>query len=258
MFWSRTSYLGHEQQGIVRGPRCRRRPVLLVRGGNDPAPPGDARRVGGSTVTQALDLSAQLLRRSDMLRARSEQARATASSRRATAREKAGKRRRRPCRPPYAAGSVFGVESGSGDSARLDSQRFEAVRVQSRALRQTSAETRVRAQTTRDQARNGRSQRQILRDSAFARLLAKMGTMSVIEQAKGIIIAQQGCGPDEAFDLLRLASQRANVKLRVLAAELVEQAASRGRGDGDKVTPIALGATKDLRPRTPDTATSRA
>jgi hypothetical protein len=41
----------------------------------------------------------------------------------------------------------------------------------------------------RDQARNGRSQRQILHDPAFARLLAKTATMSVIEQAKGIIIA---------------------------------------------------------------------
>ena len=30
----------------------------------------------------------------------------------------------------------------------------------------------------------------------------------MIEQAKGILIAQTGCEPDEAFDMLRQASQR--------------------------------------------------
>lgn len=48
-----------------------------------------------------------------------------------------------------------------------------------------------------------------------------------IDQAKGILMAQQGCGPDEAFDLLRQASQHRNVKLRTLAAEIVERARSR-------------------------------
>jgi GAF domain-containing protein len=46
--------------------------------------------------------------------------------------------------------------------------------------------------------------------------------MPVIEQAKGILMAQQGCGPDEAFDLLRRASQRFNVPVRVLAARLAD------------------------------------
>ena len=72
----------------------------------------------------------------------------------------------------------------------------------------------------------GRSQREILHDSAFARLQARLETMPVIEQAKGIVMAQNRCGPDEAFDLLRRASQRANVKISVLAAHLVEQIAS--------------------------------
>jgi len=47
--------------------------------------------------------------------------------------------------------------------------------------------------------------------------------MPVIEQAKGIVMAQQRCGPDEAFDLLRRASQRFNVKISVLAAQMIEQ-----------------------------------
>jgi GAF domain-containing protein len=46
----------------------------------------------------------------------------------------------------------------------------------------------------------------------------------VIEQAKGILMAQHGCDPDEAFDLLRRASQRFNVRVRVLAARLAHGA----------------------------------
>lgn len=50
--------------------------------------------------------------------------------------------------------------------------------------------------------------------------------MPVIEQAKGVLMAQHRCGPDEAFDLLRRASQHANVKVSVLATRIVEQVAS--------------------------------
>src|SRR5262245_7689766 len=44
-----------------------------------------------------------------------------------------------------------------------------------------------------------------------------MATTAVIEQAKGIMMAQQGCGPEQAFDLLRHASQRANLKVHLMA-----------------------------------------
>lgn len=43
----------------------------------------------------------------------------------------------------------------------------------------------------------------------------------VIDQAKGMLMAQQGCDADGAFSLLRQASQNRNVKLRDLAAEIV-------------------------------------
>jgi AmiR/NasT family two-component response regulator len=65
-----------------------------------------------------------------------------------------------------------------------------------------------------------------LHDSAFARLQAKLDTMPVIEQAKGIVMAEQRCAPDEAFDLLRQISQQFNVKVHVLAAQIVEHVAS--------------------------------
>jgi AmiR/NasT family two-component response regulator len=74
----------------------------------------------------------------------------------------------------------------------------------------------------------------MLHDSAFARLQARLDSMPVIEQAKGIVMAQNRCGPEQAFDLLRRASQRANVKVSVLAERIVQQVASpHGNGDAD-------------------------
>jgi GAF domain-containing protein len=43
----------------------------------------------------------------------------------------------------------------------------------------------------------------------------------LIGQAKGILMARQSISADEAFDILRRASQRANWKLRDIAADLV-------------------------------------
>jgi AmiR/NasT family two-component response regulator len=47
---------------------------------------------------------------------------------------------------------------------------------------------------------------------------------SVIDQAKGLVRAWRCCSEDEAFRALTEASQRANVKVRRLSAELVELA----------------------------------
>lgn len=55
------------------------------------------------------------------------------------------------------------------------------------------------------------------------RALESRGT---IEQAKGILIAREGCGPDEAFDMLVRASQRENRKLRAVAEDLVALSSS--------------------------------
>jgi GAF domain-containing protein len=55
---------------------------------------------------------------------------------------------------------------------------------------------------------------------------AAMESRSVIEQAKGVIMAQNRCDAQRAFDILRRASQGRNVKLRDLAHELVAQVAS--------------------------------
>ena len=51
-----------------------------------------------------------------------------------------------------------------------------------------------------------------------------MESRAVIEQAKGILMAQRRCSAAEDFDLLVAASQRQNVKLRLLAEQVVEGA----------------------------------
>jgi ANTAR domain len=66
----------------------------------------------------------------------------------------------------------------------------------------------------------------LIQESAYARLLARLETMPVIEQAKGIIMAQSRCGDAHAFDLLRRASQRSNVPVRELAAQIVAKTAA--------------------------------
>ncbi len=45
---------------------------------------------------------------------------------------------------------------------------------------------------------------------------------SLIEQAKGVIMAQRRCDADTAFDVLITASQRENVKLRLVAQRVVD------------------------------------
>ncbi|GGC55195.1 ANTAR domain-containing protein [Hoyosella rhizosphaerae] len=46
---------------------------------------------------------------------------------------------------------------------------------------------------------------------------------AVIEQAKGILMGQHHCSPDEAFQILRQMSQATNEKLRDVAAALVKE-----------------------------------
>jgi len=57
-------------------------------------------------------------------------------------------------------------------------------------------------------------------------------TRGMIEQAKGIIIAEQGGSADEAFQLLVTASQRSHMKLHDVATGLVERARDRAAAGG--------------------------
>lgn len=49
-----------------------------------------------------------------------------------------------------------------------------------------------------------------------------LSSRSVIDQAIGIVMAHRKCDPEAAFATLRMISQRRNIKLRTVAAELVD------------------------------------
>lgn len=72
-------------------------------------------------------------------------------------------------------------------------------------------------------------QRDLLRKSIIARMHARLESQPTIEQAKGILMAQTGCDADQAFDVLRRASQRTNVTVRALAADIVARTVSAHR-----------------------------
>jgi hypothetical protein len=92
----------------------------------------------------------------------------------------------------------------------------------------------TKMQIVRQRISAGRSRRELLHASAYARLQARLDSMPVIEQAKGILMAQTGCGAEQAFDMLRQASQRSNVKVRDLADDIVGRAAASASNGGSK------------------------
>ena len=62
-------------------------------------------------------------------------------------------------------------------------------------------------------------------DHEAVAIVSRLESMPLIERAKGIIMAQSHCGHSQAFDLLRRASQRSNVPVRDLAAQIVAKTA---------------------------------
>jgi hypothetical protein len=52
-------------------------------------------------------------------------------------------------------------------------------------------------------------------------LRAALTSRAAIDQAIGILMAQQRCTAEQAFEILRTASQNRNVKLRHVAADIV-------------------------------------
>jgi AmiR/NasT family two-component response regulator len=127
------------------------------------------------------------------------------------------------------------MDAGSGAISRLHAAQLE-FDAQARRFE----DVRARLQASMDRFQDGRPPLEKLQYSAFARLQARLDTMPVIEQAKGILMAQNRCGPDEAYQLLRRASQRANVKISVLAARMVEQIAAAQPQPASKSAPASV------------------
>ena len=89
------------------------------------------------------------------------------------------------------------MDAGPGDRLLRVASRLRVARLEFDAQTRRLEDNRARLQETFDLLRKGRPQREMLRDSAFARMQAKIDTMPVIEQAKGILMAQNRCGPEE-------------------------------------------------------------
>ena len=114
-----------------------------------------------------------------------------------------------------------------GDTGRApEADRLEALSLRAQRAWRNALVLCGRAQTIRAM-RTQVSAKELLNVSPLARLHARAATMPVIEQAKGILMARQGCGEDEAFELLRRASQRSNTPIRVLAERIVENVPQR-------------------------------
>ncbi|GAB2756310.1 GAF and ANTAR domain-containing protein [Streptomyces bullii] len=70
-----------------------------------------------------------------------------------------------------------------------------------------------------------------------ADLETAMQSRSIIDQAIGVIMGQQRCTADEAFTILRKASQHRNVKLRDLCARLITDISGSPPGSGTPLRP---------------------
>ena len=94
-----------------------------------------------------------------------------------------------------------------------------------RANAQRLSEARQRLTEVRARWQTQRTLREASHESAYARLLARFQSQPIIEQAKGILMAESHCSADQAFEILRKASQRENVPVREIAARIVRRAA---------------------------------
>ncbi|WP_250444061.1 ANTAR domain-containing response regulator [Actinotalea sp. C106] len=78
-----------------------------------------------------------------------------------------------------------------------------------------------------------RQRRELTRHSVED-LRTALDTRAVIDQALGVLMARDRCSADQAMDVLRKEASRRQVKLRTLAARIVEQVSGRPAQDGTR------------------------
>jgi hypothetical protein len=135
--------------------------------------------------------------------------------------------------------------------------RLTAARAELEVSATRLAESRAHLSATRERWATSRDRRSVLHESAYARLLARFESQPVIEQAKGILMAESHCTPDEAFDLLRRVSQRQNIKVRDLAADIVDRAISGRTWRTNRPAPGLTRSEVGARARQPPEVTVR-
>lgn len=74
---------------------------------------------------------------------------------------------------------------------------------------------------------------------------------SVIDQAKGMLMAVEGCDADRAFELLRIASANSNIKLHTVAHQLVALASGAGLRRSEELRTDVLAFLEGLHPGRP-------
>ncbi|MFG3150932.1 ANTAR domain-containing response regulator [Streptomyces sp. NPDC048219] len=85
-----------------------------------------------------------------------------------------------------------------------------------------------------------RSERLTVLQEEVEQLRRALATRPVIDQARGVLMALHACTPDEAWDILRDASQLSNTKLRTVAAAVT----AGTRGDGPPPPPEVRSALR--------------
>src|SRR5215472_16461783 len=121
------------------------------------------------------------------------------------------------------------AQPAADPGCHLAHARAQAAAARAIELRQQTEQVLAKTQIIADAWRERWSspvRRDLLQRSEYARLLARLETMPVIERAKGIIMAHSRCGEAEAFDILRRASQQSNLPVRDLAARITAKAAA--------------------------------
>ena len=108
---------------------------------------------------------------------------------------------------------LYAQAAATREQSELLAGQLQEVRSRARESWQFIRDAWERAELIRADRLAAHSDEDRLRYSVSARLQARLASMPVIEQAKGIIMAQYGWPEEQAFDALRRASQRENIKV---------------------------------------------
>ena len=121
--------------------------------------------------------------------------------------------------------TVLGFRSAAGVPATVEGGERVALNLYSPALDAFSGEPLRRAELFTQEV--ARTLPTALRLAEHVRLTTHLqealASRSTIDQALGVLMAQNRCTRDEAFGILRRASQHRNLKLREIAATVIER-----------------------------------
>jgi GAF domain-containing protein len=126
-----------------------------------------------------------------------------------------------------------GIRSVLSTPLGVDGQQFGALNLYSTEADGFGAEARAQAARWAQQASGavGVALRLAERTRHGQQLAEALTSRSIIDQAIGILMAQQRCSSGVAFEILRSASQGRNVKLRTIAADIVHAVGGGARAD---------------------------